>query len=379
MRPPGQCDSGVWVGVITTVAFLRESDCALTETDYHFHVTLTRSSPSGSFLRRGARYPRRRRTLIFAVPLALTCGLAGCGSDTVTQSGTSTSKPAQSAPSSADAMPGHPCPSEPVDVVVSVDQWGDIVSELGGSCATVTTVLASSSVDPHDYEPSPSDAAAFTGADLIVVNGADYDHWATDLAATSAPSAPVVDAAKVTSTSPGANPHLWYKPSAVTSVADAITAELSRIDPKAAGYFGERRAAFSTALRPYTSLIDTINAGASGKSYAATEGIFDYQAEALGLVNKTPEGYQAAAANESDPAPADIDAFRSALAGGGIDVLIFNTQTEGAIAEQLRAAAEQAGVPVVNVTETVPPGQSSFVGWQDDQLTALAKALGVAV
>ena len=34
-------------------------------------------------------------------------------------------------------------------------------------------------------------------------------------------------------------------------------------------------------------------------------------------------------------------------------MLIYNRQTEGAVPEQLRAAAEQAGVPVVEVTETV--------------------------
>jgi zinc/manganese transport system substrate-binding protein len=33
---------------------------------------------------------------------------------------------------------------------------------------------------------------------------------------------------------------------------------------------------------------------------------------------------------------------------------------------------------VVEVTETVAPGESTFVGWQDKQLTALAGALGVS-
>lgn len=60
-------------------------------------------------------------------------------------------------------------------------------------------------------------------------------------------------------------------------------------------------------------------------------------------------------------------------------MLIYNTQTEGSVPEQIRSAAEAAGVPIVDVTETVPPGQTSFEGWQDGQLTALAKALGVAV
>jgi zinc/manganese transport system substrate-binding protein len=59
--------------------------------------------------------------------------------------------------------------------------------------------------------------------------------------------------------------------------------------------------------------------------------------------------------------------------------LIYNTQTEGSIPEQIRAAAQAAGVPVVNVTETVAPGQSSFEGWQYAQLVALGKALRVAV
>ncbi|MGZ4510956.1 MAG: metal ABC transporter solute-binding protein, Zn/Mn family [Mycobacterium sp.] len=263
--------------------------------------------------------------------------------------------------------------------MVSVDQWGDIVSELGGACANVKTVLASSSVDPHDYEPSPADAAWFRGAKLVVVNGAGYDEWASKLAASSAAGAPVVSAAEVTKTRDGANPHLWYMPSAVTAVADAVTAELSKLDPHAGGYFSQRRSQFTTAIAPYASLIAKIKAGASGKSYAAIESIFDYQAQALGLVNKTPLGYQRAAANESDPSPGDIDAFRTALAGRQIDVLIYNTQTQGSIPELIRSTAEQAGVPVVNVTETVPPGQNSFEGWQDAQLTALAKALGVAV
>ena len=132
-------------------------------------------------------------------------------------------------------------------------------------------------------------------------------------------------------------------------------------------------------MAPYTSLLGKIKAEAAGKSYAATETVFDYQAQALGLINKTPEGYQRASANETDPSPGDIEAFSAALASRHIDVLIYNTQTEGSIPEQIHSAAERAGVPVVNVTETVPPGQTSFEGWQYAQLVAVGKALGVAV
>ncbi|VBA45386.1 metal ABC transporter solute-binding protein, Zn/Mn family [Mycobacterium attenuatum] len=285
----------------------------------------------------------------------------------------------KTAESSTTAAAGGGCPTTPVNVVVSVDQWGDIVRDLGGECAQVTTVLASSSVDPHDFEPSPADAATFAKAQLVVVNGADYDPWASKLAATSAPKAPVVDAGVVTKTAAGANPHLWYSPSAVVAVADAVTAELAKLAPEAKGYFADQRTAFGTSLEPYNKLLSAIKAGATGKTYAATESVFDYTAEDVGLVNATPQGYKTASANESDPSPADLEAFRRALADRQINVLIYNTKTEGSVPEQIRTAAEAAGVPVVDVTETVPPGTTSFETWQVAQLTALAKALGVAV
>lgn len=295
-----------------------------------------------------------------------------------------------SAPAPATTQAAGDCPTAPVPVVVSVDQWGQIVSALGGSCAKVTTVLASSAVDPHDFEPAPKDAAVFEGAKLVVVNGGHYDEWATKLAQTSAPDAPVINAVEssgLPSEAPGepagdehdhaGNPHVWYAPASVTAVADAVTAELGKLAPEAADYFGRQRAAFTESLQPYDRLIDSIKTGAAGKSYAATESVFDDMAAAVGLANRTPAGYQTAAANETEPSPADLDAFLRLLGDRGVDVLIFNTQTEGSVPDQIRSAAEQAGVPVVDVTETVPPGAKSFQSWQIDQLTALAKALGV--
>jgi zinc/manganese transport system substrate-binding protein len=303
----------------------------------------------------------------------------------------------------APVAPGGECPTTPVDVVVSVDQWGDIVSQLGGACANVTTVLASSSVDPHDYEPAPSDAALFDGAQLVVINGGHYDEWAAKLAAASAPDAPVINAVQLGGEHTGetghehegeaghehegeaghdhageANPHVWYNPAVVNGVAEAVTAEFSELAPDAAGYFDEQHTEFANAMKPYNDAIASIKSGAAGKGYAATESVFDDMAAALGLQNRTPVGYQAASANETDPSPADLDAFLRLLGDRGVDVLIYNTQTEGSVPEEIRAAAEQAGVPVVEVTETVPPGTESFQAWQVAQLDALAKVLGVA-
>ena len=59
-------------------------------------------------------------------------------------------------------------------------------------------------------------------------------------------------------------------------------------------------------------------------------------------------------------------------------MLIYNTQTEGARARAVALVRpSRRAFRWSNVTETVAPGAKSFEAWQVDQLTALAKALGV--
>ncbi len=279
--------------------------------------------------------------------------------------------------SSISSTPVGDCPTAPVPVVVSVDQWGDIVQQLAGDCGDVTTIIKSSAADPHDYEPTPSDTAAFGDAKLVVMNGLDYDPWVDKAIATLDDEPDIVNGGEVVGLREGDNPHIWYGPEYVYEVADAVTSQLRKLDPEAADYFDGQHADWRAAMAPYDSEIATITPIATGKSYGATESVFDYMARAVGLDDETPRGYRNAAANESEPAPGDVNEFQQALAAGTIDVVIFNTQTEGAVPDQIRSEAERAHVPVVDVTETVPPGAKSFVSWQVSQLRRLATALGV--
>jgi zinc/manganese transport system substrate-binding protein len=262
-----------------------------------------------------------------------------------------------------------------VAVVVSVDQWADMAEELGGACAHVSTVVGGSSGDPHDFEPTPADIKRFSDARVVVLNGAGYDAWAEKAVDSWGRHPLVVDAGQVVGRAEGANPHLWYDPASIDVVAASTTAALREAAPEAAGYFDDRAIAWREALQPYRDEVAGLRALAAGRSYAATEAVFDDMAEALGLADVTPAGYHNAAANESEPAPGDIDALLQALAAGKVDVLIVNSQTEGAVPHQFRRAAEAADVPVVQVTETLAPDADGFVDWQVGQLRALAAVL----
>jgi zinc/manganese transport system substrate-binding protein len=282
----------------------------------------------------------------------------------------------RSGPTVASGDPAR-CPGPVLDLVVSVAPWGQVVRPLAGPCATVTTVIASAAIDPHEYEPTTGDIAAFQEADLVVLDGAGYDSWAAAAVADLDPGPARVVAAQVAG---GADhdPHLWYSPTVVHQLAAAVTARLQALAPADAGVFARQAAAFRAELAPYDRAVAALRPLAARHTYAATETVFDRMAHALGLTDVTPAGYRRSVSNESDPAPADVAALQAALTGHRADVLIFNRQTEGAIPDQLRAAARRAGVPVVEVTESPPQGSRSFVAWQTEQLRELEGALGQA-
>jgi zinc/manganese transport system substrate-binding protein len=129
-------------------------------------------------------------------------------------------------------------------------------------------------------------------------------------------------------------------------------------------------------MEPYVAEIASMRAAYAGAPYAATESVFDDMATALGLVDVTPPGYRNATANDSEPGPRDLNDFLQALRDRRAQVLLYNVQTEGPGPQQIRDQAASADVPVVDVTETPPPEQPSFIAWQLDQLRAVRGALG---
>jgi zinc/manganese transport system substrate-binding protein len=277
--------------------------------------------------------------------------------------------------STATVASGDPaaCPGEVLDVVVSVAAWSDVVQRLGGDCATVTTIAASPADVPDDVVPA--DRAAFDAADLVVVNGARYDGWAAEAAAEADGDPVVVTAAEVAG--PGAgrpDPQLWYEPEVVPDVAAAVTRELAGLSPDAAPYFEAQHTAWTAELQPYVAAVTALRDGAAGRTGATMLAAWSPMARAIGLAEETPSGFLRSLRSGSEPSPDDVAEFETALREGSVDVLVRDGEGGGETADRLRDVAEDAGVPVVELT-AFPPEDGAFVEWQVDQLTALSEAL----
>ena len=186
---------------------------------------------------------------------------------------------------------------------------------------------------PTSTSPPRPTTPPFLDADLVVMNGLGYDEWAEQDGRHPLPQPPVVDAGEVVGLDRGRQPPRLVQPHLRPAGRRRRHHRARRPSlPEAADLPrrpGRRRG--TAAFQPYVDEVAAVKAVATGKTYAATESVFDDMAAAVGLVDLTPEGYRAAAANESDPAPADVNAFEELLRGGTVDVLIVNTQTEGSL------------------------------------------------
>lgn len=100
-----------------------------------------------------------------------------------------------------------------------------------------------------------------------------------------------------------------------------------------------------------------------GRHYAATESAAYYLCHDLGMEDLTPEGYLRAAANESEPSPEDLVAFRHLLTSGQLDMLVLNVQEVNRTSKELAIEARKAHVPVFEVSEQRPDKYRNLEDW----------------
>jgi zinc/manganese transport system substrate-binding protein len=298
----------------------------------------------------------RSRSVLAALSVAAVAALAGCD---------------------ASAAVG-PTASGRVTVVAGENFWGNIAQQIGGSRISVHSIISDPNTDPHLYQSDPQAAATITSAQLVIENGAGYDDFMDKILATSSSSARrVLSVQKVLGvTGSNPNPHLWYWTRRLPAVATAISRQLSSIDPAGAQAFSAGVARFDASLKPLLAVISVIKSRYAGTSVAYTERVPGYLVQAAGLTLGTPASFSQAIEDGTDPSPQDTATFDSDITDHKVKVLLYNSQVVDAQTTAIKGLAAGAHVPVVGVSETMPPQYRSFQAWQVAQDHALLAALG---
>ena len=261
-----------------------------------------------------------------------------------------------------------------IPVVAAENFYGDVVQQLGGDRVDVTSILSNPDQDPHLFEASPKTARALQHASLVVYNGADYDPWMAKLLNVSKnDKRTTIVAAELVGKKSGDNPHLWYDPSTMPAVARAVSAALASADPAHKAAYDANLAKFLDSLKPIADKVATLRSQYAHVSVTATEPVFGYMSDAIGLDMRN-QRFQLATMNDTEASASDIAAFERDLRERRVRALIYNSQATEALTKRMLKLAQQSHVPTVSVTETQPAGKN-YQQWMLAQLDALGNAL----
>jgi zinc/manganese transport system substrate-binding protein len=301
--------------------------------------------------------------------------VAGCG----------TGGPAPAAAPGADA---------PLTVVTSTNVYGSIAKAVAGDRITVESLIDDPAADPHSFESTPSDAATVADARVVVFNGGGYDDFMTQLVEAGGGDPTVIDVAEISGLLPakdataeehaagqaehdhGAfNEHFWYSLPTVQALATRLAGDLGAADPAGAAGYTANADAFNARVADLLTRAQAIGTAHSGARVAVTEPVPGYLIQAAGLTDVTPPEFSKAIEEDTDPPAAVLQETLALFQGDPVRALVLNAQTQTPTTDQVQQAAQTAGVPVVEVTETLPAGTTDYVSWMGAEIDALAGAL----
>ena len=263
--------------------------------------------------------------------------------------------------------------SHTIQIVAAENFWGSLISQLGGTHVNVISIVSDPNADPHEYESSTTNAREVADADYVIENGAGYDSWVDKLlSAGGNPNRKILKVADLLGKKDGANPHFWYY---VNQVVSQMEKDLIAIDPANAQYYSSQYTILQKALKPYQDRVASIKQQFGGTKIASTESIFVYPAQALGLDLVSPTEFMNAIDEGNDPSAQSVIQFENLLKNNQVKVLVYNEQTVTPITLTMKKLAGDANIPVVGITETIQPPDTSFQDWMNSELINLENAI----
>jgi len=270
-------------------------------------------------------------------------------------------------------------PSDPglIVAVGAENEYANVIAQVGGKYVQASAIMSNPNTDPHTFEASASVAREVSAAQLVVQNGVGYDTFMNTIE-NAAPSSSrkvivVQDLLGLPADTP--NPHLWYEPSTMPAVANAIASDLAAIAPAHASYFKANAAAFTASLAAWNNAIAAFKAQYPNTPVATTEPVADYMLQAAGADNRTPFAFQADIMNGTDPSAQDVAIERSLFTQHEVKVLLYNQQVTDSLTESFITLAQANGIPVVGVYETMPVPGFDYQSWMLAEVQDLQKAV----
>lgn len=224
-------------------------------------------------------------------------------------------------------------------------------------------LLIPSSVEPHDWEPTPKDIANIQDADLFVYNSEYMETWVPS-AEKSIGHAVFVNASKGIDLMEGSeeeheehdhgehehshamDPHVWLSPVLAQKEVKNITAQIVKQDPDNKEYYEKNSKEYIAKLQDLDKLYRTTAKKAEKKEFITQHTAFGYLAKEYGLKQVPIAGLSP----DQEPSAASLAKLKTYAKEHNVKVIYFEEIASSKVADTL-ASEIGAKTEVLNTLE----------------------------
>ncbi|MEY9859254.1 zinc transport system substrate-binding protein [Catenulispora sp. GAS73] len=266
-----------------------------------------------------------------------------------------------------------------LDVVAGFYPFAYLAEQIGGEHVSVRN-LTRPGAEPHDLELTPSQVGAVSKADLAIYEKGLQP--AVDSAVAQNKPKAALDTATVVhlenhgdlgeGDAHSADPHVWLDPVDFAKIADAVSAELQRIDAAHAADYQANQAALDGRL---TTLDADYRAGLARcvrKDIVTSHAAFGYLAERYGLVQVPIAGLSP----DDEPSAAHLAKIQHLIKTEGVTTVFFETLASPKTARTLAADTGTKAAVLDPIEGVKDPSTQDYFSIMRDNLAALRTALG---
>ena len=228
-----------------------------------------------------------------------------------------------------------------IKVVASFSILGDMVAQVTGDLAEVTTIVGPDA-DAHVYTPNTADAKAVANADVIFVNGLGFETWSQTLIENSGTKAEVfvaTDGVSPLKVEGEIDPHAWNALTNGMIYVRNIAKGMGRIDPKNAAAYKANADAYVARLQDLhdDAKAKLKNLPADQRTVVTAHDAFGYLENAYGLTFLAPVGID----TDAEPSAKELAELVDHLKKVGAGALFVENITSPALVQQI---ARETGI-----------------------------------
>jgi len=272
-------------------------------------------------------------------------------------------------------------------VIAAETFLADIAQNVAGDRVKIESLMPIG-VDPHGFEPTPTDVAKIAESDVLIINGAGFEEFMAKLLENAGGQRAVLEAsAGLTSRQPhegeivdpdhAGDPHFWLDPNNVITYVENIRDGLSAADPEGAAIYEANATAYIAKLKELDRWItDRVKEVPEARRLLVTNHeSFGYFADRYGF--QIIGTVMPSVSTGSSPSAQQLAALIDRIKATGAKAIFLETGTNPQLADQV---AQETGSKVVtnlyshSITEPNGPAPM-YIEMMKSNTNALVDAL----